>query len=72
MYKYNMTINGESYMALFFDHIEAADFLDANDREGNTVVVNGYKFVTATDVINDDDFEEDYKLEMAGLAQRIG
>ena len=65
MYKYNMIIDGESYLALFADHMEAADFLDACDNDGSEVIVNGFSWETAEQVLADPDFEQSYRIECA-------
>lgn len=65
MYKYTMTINNENYTALFEDHFVAADFIDEVSLD-NEIVVIGYKEVSAKDILEDDDFEYSYKIEMVG------
>lgn len=64
MYKYYMIIDGTEYNALFLDHFEAADFLDANDADGSEVVVLKYEKVSPREVLKDSDFEESYRIEM--------
>ena len=65
MLKYYMTIDGAEYKALFLDHIEAADFIDDNIRDGSEVVVYKYHEITAEEVLKDNDFEHYYSIEMA-------
>lgn len=67
MYKYNFLIDGEPYEALFTDHFEADDFITANESDGAVVVVNGYKEMKIIDILNDNDFEYYYKIEMVSL-----
>lgn len=64
MYKYYMIIDGTEYNALFLDHFEAADFLDANVADGSEVVILKYEAVAPRKVLEDNSFEESYKIEM--------
>ena len=66
MYKYDFIIDGESYKALFLDHFEAADCIDANVHDGVSIIVEGFHFVTAQEILADDDLEWAYRIEMAG------
>lgn len=63
--KYNMTLNGASYKAIFKDHFEAADWLNDADYDGDKVIVLSYEDVTAQDVLTDEDFTENYRFEVA-------
>lgn len=65
MYKYDMIIDGESYKALFVDHMEAADFLDSMSADGSEIVVVNYMEVTGKQILEDTDFEWSYRVEMA-------
>ena len=65
MYKYDMTIDGTEYKALFADHFEASDFLDEIETEGSEIVVYSYTEVTPQDILADNDFEWSYRVEMA-------
>ena len=65
MTKYYMTIDNAEYIAVFADHIEAADFIDANDRDGSEVVVHRYEEVTPQQVLVDKDLENYYRIELA-------
>jgi len=66
MFKYDMIIDNETYKALFTDHMDAADFIDEIATESEIIVL-GFTEVTIADIINDNDFEYDYKVEMIAL-----
>lgn len=63
--KYNMTLNGASYKAIFKDHFEAADWLNDADNDGDKVIVLSFEDVTVQDVLADEDFTENYRFEVA-------
>ena len=61
-----MTIDNETYKALFTDHIEAADFIDDVATESEVIVLD-FTEVTIADIIADNDFDHAYKIEMIAL-----
>lgn len=64
MYKYYMTIDNEPYNALFIDHFEAAAFLKENDDAGSIVILHKYIEVSIEDILNDQEFEWSYQIEI--------
>lgn len=64
MLKYYMIIDGTEYNALFIDHFEAGDFLDANDADGSEVIVLRYETITVREALADSDFSDAYAIEM--------
>lgn len=65
MYKYFMAIDGEIYNAIFCSHDEVARFLDENEKDGSEAIVFGYVEVTTKDILEDDEFDKVYRIEMA-------
>lgn len=59
-----MIIDGEIYKALFPNLREASDFVNACEDDGSTVSFVECHKVTPEDIIDDDDFEIPYKIEM--------
>lgn len=67
MYKYTMTIDNETYTAIFTDHFEADAFITSNEADGSIITNISFKEITSADqILSDNDFEENYKIEMVG------
>ena len=67
MYKYNMIIDGSQYKALFTDHFEAKRFIKEVKADGSRISIEKFNKVDKDDIINDDDFEYPYKVEMIAI-----
>lgn len=67
MYKYNMIIDGSQYKALFTDHLEAKRFINEVKADNSIISVTSWSKVGKDDILNDDDFEYAYKVEMIAI-----
>lgn len=63
-----LKIDGEDYKALFEDVDDMEDFIESCDTFDSSIVeVIEFYEVNAQDILEDEDFEENYKIEMLAV-----
>lgn len=63
--KYYMLLNGKPYQEVFKDHYTATDFFEDVESDGDEILFVDCEEVTANQILVDEDFTENYRMEVA-------